>query len=56
MLSLAKLAAGGEGFYVEQARGRVQHRDSVASGVEDDYLAGPEAAGCPDPCDRKVVG
>lgn len=53
---MAKLAAGGQGFYVEQARGRVQHRDSVAWGVEDYLLAGPEAVGCPDPCDRKVVG
>jgi TrwC relaxase len=45
VLSLAKLAAGGQRYYLEQARGRVHHRDSVASGVEDFYLAGPEAAG-----------
>ena len=53
---MAKLAAGGQRYYIKQARGRVQHRDSVASAVDDYYLAGPEAAGCPDSCDRKVVG
>src|SRR4051812_44887804 len=46
MLSLAKLAAGqGASYWLQQAQGRVTHAQSVASGVEDYYLAGPEAAG-----------
>ncbi len=45
MLSVANLAAGGQRCYLEQADGRVHHRDSVSSGVEDYYLGGPEAAG-----------
>jgi len=46
MLSLAKLAAGqGASYWLQQAKGRVTHAQSVASGVEDYYLAGPEAAG-----------
>jgi len=45
-LSLAKLASGRSAeYWLEQARGRVSHADSVASGVEDYYLAGPEARG-----------
>ena len=46
MLSLAKLRGGtGATYWLEQAQGRVTHADSVSSGVEDYYLAGPEAAG-----------
>ena len=45
MLSIAKLAPGGQAYYLEQADGRVGHVRSVATGVEDYYLAGPEAAG-----------
>jgi conjugative relaxase-like TrwC/TraI family protein len=46
MLSIAKLAAGqGASYWLQQAQGRVTHAQSVASGVEDYYLAGPEAAG-----------
>jgi conjugative relaxase-like TrwC/TraI family protein len=45
MHSIARLAPGGQGYYLEQADGRVGHVRSVASGVEDYYLAGPEAAG-----------
>src|SRR4051794_10879404 len=46
VLSLAKLASGRSAeYWLEQARGRVSHADSVASGVEDYYLAGPEARG-----------
>lgn len=44
MLSLAKLAADqGASYWLQQAQGRVTHAQSVASGVEDYYLAGPEA-------------
>jgi conjugative relaxase-like TrwC/TraI family protein len=46
MLSVAKLAAGqGASYWLQQAQGRITHAQSVASGVEDYYLAGPEAAG-----------
>lgn len=45
MLSIAKLAPGGQRYYLDQADGRVGHVRSVASGVEDYYLVGPEAAG-----------
>jgi conjugative relaxase-like TrwC/TraI family protein len=46
MLPLAKLAAGrGASYWLEQAQGRVTHAQSVVSGVDDYYLAGPEAAG-----------
>jgi conjugative relaxase-like TrwC/TraI family protein len=46
MLSLAKLAAGqGASYWLQQAQGRVTHAQSVSSGVEDYYLAGPEATG-----------
>ena len=45
VLSIAKLAAGGQRYYLDQAQARVDHRESVASGVEDYYLAAPEAPG-----------
>jgi conjugative relaxase-like TrwC/TraI family protein len=45
VLSLAKLAATDQRYYLDQAEGRVDHAGSVSSGVEDYYLAGPEAAG-----------
>ena len=45
MLSIAKLAAGGQRYYLDQAKARVEHRESVASGVEDYYLGAPEARG-----------
>src|SRR3954471_15778321 len=45
VLSLAKLAGPDQRYYLEQAQGRVDHAGSVASGVEDYYLSGPEAAG-----------
>ena len=45
MLSLAKLAGVDQRYYLEQADRRVDHAESVSSGAEDYYLAGPEAAG-----------
>jgi hypothetical protein len=46
MLSLAKLKGGtGAAHWLAQAQGRVTHAQSVSSGVEDYYLAGPEAVG-----------
>src|SRR4051794_37242796 len=46
MLSLAKLAADqGATYWLAQAQARVTHTQSVTSGVEDYYLAGPESAG-----------
>jgi len=45
VLSLAKLAGADQRYYLDQASGRVDHAGSVSSGVEDYYLAGPEAAG-----------
>lgn len=45
MLSIAKLAAGGQRYYLEQAKAKVDHQRSVASGVEDYYVAGREPAG-----------
>jgi hypothetical protein len=46
MLSLAKLRGGtGATYWLAQAQGWVTHAESVSSGVEDYYLAGPEAAG-----------
>lgn len=45
MLSLAKLAGSDQRYFLEQAQGRVDHAGSVASGAEDYYLSGPEAAG-----------
>ncbi|MEA2233456.1 MAG: hypothetical protein QOD83_3272, partial [Solirubrobacteraceae bacterium] len=45
VLSIAKLAGTDQRYYLDQARGRVDHAGSVSSGVEDYYLAGPEAAG-----------
>jgi conjugative relaxase-like TrwC/TraI family protein len=45
VLSIAKLGAVGQRYYLDQAQMRVDHRQSVASGVEDYYLAAPEAPG-----------
>src|SRR3954454_21339712 len=45
MLSIGKLARGQADYYLEQAKGRVDHATSVESGVEDYYLGGPDAKG-----------
>src|SRR5215217_6082136 len=45
VLSLAKLAGADQRYYLEQARGQVDHAHSVSSGAEDYYLSGPEAPG-----------
>ena len=45
MLSLGKLATGQARYYLDQAHGSLTRAQSVASGVEDYYLAGPEADG-----------
>ena len=45
MLSLAKLAGADQRYYLEQADRRIDHTGSVATGAEDYYLSGPEAAG-----------
>jgi len=45
VLSIGKLAAGQAKYYLDQAVGRIDHATAVASGVEDYYLAGVEAAG-----------
>jgi len=45
MLSLGKLATGQARYYLEQANGSLTRTAAVSSGVEDYYLAGPEAAG-----------
>jgi len=45
VLSIGKLATGQADYYLQQAQGRVDHTTSVASGVEDYYTGGPEAAG-----------
>jgi len=45
MLSIGKLAVGQEGYYLEQARGRVDRATSVGTGVEDYYVQGTEAPG-----------
>ncbi|MFL5902239.1 MAG: relaxase domain-containing protein [Solirubrobacteraceae bacterium] len=46
MLSLATLQGGTSvTYWLAQAEGRVTHSESVSSGVEDYYLAGPEAVG-----------
>ncbi len=45
MLSIGKLARGQASYYLQQAKRRVDRPRSVASGIEDYYLAGPEAAG-----------
>ena len=45
MLSIGKLATGQADYYLQQAQGRVDRTTSVASGVEDYYTGGPEAAG-----------
>ena len=53
MLSIGKLARGQADYYLEQAKGRVDHATSVESGVEDYYLGGPEAKGYWLGCDRR---
>src|SRR5215208_211664 len=45
VLSLGKLATGQAGYYLDQAHGSLTRAQSVASGVEDYYLGGPEADG-----------
>jgi conjugative relaxase-like TrwC/TraI family protein len=45
MLSIGKLARGQADYYLEQAKGRVDHAASLETGVDDYYLGGPEAAG-----------
>src|SRR5215210_6738678 len=45
VLSLGKLATGQAGYYLDQAHGSLSRAQSVASGVEDYYLGGPEADG-----------
>ena len=45
VLSIGKLAVGQARYYLDQAAGRIDRATSVASGVEDYYLAGVEAAG-----------
>ena len=45
MLSLVKLAGTDQRYYLEQAQGRVDRVGSMASGAEDYFLSGPEAAG-----------
>ena len=45
MLSVVKLAGSDQRYYLEQADRRVDRIESMASGAEDYYLSGPEAAG-----------
>ena len=45
VLSIGKLAVGQARYYLDQAHRRVDRATSVASGVEDYYLDGTEAAG-----------
>ena len=45
VLSIGKLARGQASYYLLQARARVDRARSVASGIEDYYLGGPEAPG-----------
>jgi conjugative relaxase-like TrwC/TraI family protein len=45
MLSIGKLGAGQAEYYLEQAHAPVTRARAVGSGVEDYYLAGPEAPG-----------
>lgn len=45
MLSIGKLAAGQDEYYLEQAQGPVTRAQAVGSGVEDYYLADGEAPG-----------
>jgi hypothetical protein len=45
VLSNGKLARGQARYYLQQAQARVNRPRSVASGIEDYYLGGPEAAG-----------
>jgi conjugative relaxase-like TrwC/TraI family protein len=44
-LSIGKLAVGQADYYLEQAHASVTRAGAVASGLEDYYLTGPEAAG-----------
>ena len=45
MLSIGKLARGQADYYLEQAKGRVDHATSVETGAEDYCFGGPEAKG-----------
>jgi conjugative relaxase-like TrwC/TraI family protein len=45
VLSIGKLAVGQADYYLNQAKGRIARVASVASGVDDYYIGGPEAAG-----------
>ena len=45
MVSVGKLSAGQARYYLDQAAGPVTAAGALASGVEDYYLGGPEAAG-----------
>jgi conjugative relaxase-like TrwC/TraI family protein len=45
VLSIGKLAIGQADYYLQQARRRLDRPVGVATGVEDYYLGGPEAAG-----------
>ena len=45
MLSIGKLARGQADYYLEQAKGRIDHATSVESGAEDYYLGGSVAKG-----------
>ena len=45
MLSIAKLAAGQAGYYLDQAEARVDVVQSVGDGLEDYYSGGAEARG-----------
>ena len=45
MLSIGKLAAGQAGYYLDQARGRVDVVESIGDGLEEYYLGGSEARG-----------
>jgi hypothetical protein len=45
VLSIGKLARGQASYYLQHAQRRVARPQSVASGIEDYYLAGPEAPG-----------
>lgn len=56
MLSLAKLAGADQRYYLEQARGKIDHAGSVSSGAEDYYLSGPEARGTWSGSGAKAVG
>jgi hypothetical protein len=45
VLSIGKLAKGQADYYLQLVEHRIDRLTSVASGVEDDYLGGGEAAG-----------